>query len=285
MVKVEELERAESTQTTPIQRAMAWLRDHWPAGGYRSVLIWRFDVVAMVPMGSAPNRLNYLLNENPVCAKHETTSSEWMRPMKCWCHPLDGCESNQGWAGYVSSAHLAYYRYDDDWGYSFPGWLARCAIPIFDSDCLDGTTHIVSHECNFRLAKTYRTFTTHPEHWVVYRENYKRGFRGGSQVCALLRDNFDGPPCPHSEEEGLRVACRRYAHIAGITSLEEATQGDTFVWNRMGCGALDLGMNFTKIGAWIAHHQAEMTRGYDHDFSGTATGALAIPGDRTRRLP
>ena len=75
----------------------------------------------------------------------------------------------------------------------------------------------MSHECNFLLARTFRVLTTLPRSWSVYREDYKP-YPGGGPVCAVLRDDFDGPPCPASEAEGRRVACRRYAHAAGLAS-------------------------------------------------------------------
>ena len=81
----------------------------------------------------------------------------------CWCRPLaQKCDSKRGWDGYVGGLADAYYRYDDDWAFSFPGRLARCAVPIFESNCLNMKTPIMSHECNFRLARTGPVLTADP---------------------------------------------------------------------------------------------------------------------------
>ncbi|KAH8072079.1 GTP binding protein [Aureococcus anophagefferens] len=108
----------------------------------------------------------------------------------------------------------AYYRYEDDWGHSFPGRLARCAVPIFEASCLDMRSKLMSHECNFLLARTFRVLTTLPRSWSVYREDYKP-YPGGGPVCAVLRTT-SRPAVPGLRGRGRRVACRRYAHAAGL---------------------------------------------------------------------
>ena len=46
VARAEQLPRRGSSQATPSLVAMRWLRALWPPGGYRSVLLWRFDVAA-----------------------------------------------------------------------------------------------------------------------------------------------------------------------------------------------------------------------------------------------
>ena len=156
----------------------------------------------------------------------------------------------------------AYYRYEDDWGHSFPGRLARCAVPIFEASCLDMRSKLMSHECNFLLARTFRVLTTLPRSWSVYREDYKP-YPGGGPVCAVLRDDFDGPPCPASEAEGRRVACRRYAHAAGLASPEAAAVD--FHWSKnLKCGDLLGPADFAELEGWWRRHHDAATAGYDH---------------------
>ena len=156
----------------------------------------------------------------------------------------------------------AYYRYEDDWGHSFPGRLARCAVPIFEASCLDMRSKLMSHECNFLLARTFRVLTTLPRSWSVYREDYKP-YPGGGPVCAVLRDDFDGPPCPASEAEGRRVACRRYAHAAGLASAEAAAAD--FHWSKnLKCGDLLGPADFAELEGWWRRHHDAATAGYDH---------------------
>ena len=165
----------------------------------------------------------------------------------------------------------AYYRYEDDWGHSFPGRLARCAVPIFEASCLDMQSKLMSHECNFLLARTFRVLTTSPTRsWRVYREDYKPD--GGGPVCAVLRDDFDGPPCPASEAEGRRVACRRYAHAAGLASAEAAAAD--FGWSKsLKCGDLLGPTDFAELEGWWRRHHDAAIAGYDHG------GFLGAEGD------
>ena len=60
----------------------------------------------------------------------ESLLAKQCRPGECWCQPLNdkesrNCQSSRGWDGYVGGLADAYYRYEDDWGFSFPGRLAR----------------------------------------------------------------------------------------------------------------------------------------------------------------
>mmetsp|Transcript_13529 Transcript_13529/g.41854 ORF Transcript_13529/g.41854 Transcript_13529/m.41854 type:complete len:482 (-) Transcript_13529:65-1510(-) len=172
--RAEALDRAGATQSTPVNVAMGWLRDGWPAGGYRSVLIWRFDMPALAPMGRrqadpggeaaecrpSVGRACPSVGLPPKAPRAEcdpaldTNSSAKRRPMNCWCHPYDACHSKGGYDEYASRLDEAYYKYEDDWAFSFPGRLARCAVPVFETDCLNMKRPIMSHECNFRLART-----------------------------------------------------------------------------------------------------------------------------------
>ena len=57
VVHVDRIPRPGATQATPANIAMKSLRRLWPKEGYRSVLIWRFDLVATTPMGSKMQKL------------------------------------------------------------------------------------------------------------------------------------------------------------------------------------------------------------------------------------
>ena len=57
VVHVDRIPRPGATQATPANIAMKSLRRLWPKEGYRSILIWRFDLVATTPMGSKMTKL------------------------------------------------------------------------------------------------------------------------------------------------------------------------------------------------------------------------------------
>ena len=144
-------------------------------------------------------------------------------------------------------------------------------MPIFEASCLDMRSKLMSHECNFLLARTFRVLTTLPRSWSVYREDY-RPYPGGGPVCAVLRDDFDGPPCPASEAEGRRVACRRYARAAGLASAEAAAAD--FHWStNLKCGDLLGPADFAELEGWWRRHHDAATAGYDHG------GFLGAEGD------
>ena len=126
-------------------------------------------------------------------------------------------------------------------------------------------TKIMSHECNFQLAKTYRVLATHPpaRSWEVYREDYVKG--RGADACRHLRDRFDGPPCPQDDRAGRRVACLRYVHVANLTKGPRAWDPDHHdgMWRGHGCD--DFGFtarDFAGLDAWNRAYEAAETRGW-----------------------
>ena len=124
------------------------------------------------------------------------------------------CDSPAGYDAYVSHGDIAYLKYEDDWAFGFPGKLARCAVPVFESDALAMRTFIASHETNYRLAKTGPVLTVSPKRWGIYRTDYSP--QGPDKLCRLLRDKFDGPPCPATAELGAKMACLRHARAAPL---------------------------------------------------------------------
>lgn len=265
VVAAAHLDRAGANQATPANHAVRWLRDHWPPGGYQSVLLWRFDVPALRPMGAARARSPKVRPppEDPRCLNK---TDDPKRPQWCWCAPLAHCDTADGWDGYVTAGGDAYFRYEDDWGHSFPGWLARCAAPVFASDCLAMRTKMMSHECNFRLAKTFRVHAAHPPQrsWEVYREDYVDG--RGATVCRVLAEKFDGPPCPADDRAGRRVACLRYAHAAKLTSLAAAHRDGDHQWRSPHHACDDFGFSdrdLAGLGAWHRAYEDAQVRGWD----------------------
>ena len=231
-----------ATQATPANVAMKALRKLWPPGGYRSVLLWRFDLVATAPMGSIPFAMKPAGNTAACDPQLDRDDSEKpVRSFKCWCKPLTrDCESPAGYDAYVSAGDLAYLKYEDDWAFGFPGRLARCAVPVFESDALAMKTFIASHETNYRLAKTGPVLTAAPKRWGVYRTDYggqsSGGGLSGARMCTFLRDTFGGPPCPENAEMGAKVACLRHARAANATSVAEAKKHTPrCYWERARC--------------------------------------------------
>jgi len=279
--RAEALDRAGATQSTPVNVAMGWLRDGWPAGGYRSVLIWRFDMPALAPMGRrqadpggeaaecrpSVGRACPSVGLPPKAPRAEcdpaldTNSSAKRRPMNCWCPPYDACHSKGGYDEYASRLDEAYYKYEDDWAFSFPGRLARCAVPVFETDCLNMKRPIMSHECNFRLARTGPVLSTDPKRWTVYRSDYNSP---GGDTCRLLRDRFDGPPCPADERAGRSVACLQYAHVLRVKTADEVKVkelGKRPVWNQFKCD--DFAAEVSEAASWWRGHSTQQVRGYD----------------------
>ena len=259
---------------------MGWLREAWRAvGGYRSVLLWRFDLVPFEAMGGSVS--SDTLKASPLDAKECDPSIDaaptWAtshRNFQCWCYPLDSCSTTDGWAGYAAAHEAAYFRYEDDWGHSFPGWLARCAIPVFESDCLAMPhRNLASHDCWVRLARTFRVLTTHPRKWAVYREDFRPN-PGGGPVCPLLRDRFGGAPCPDAAHDGKWAACHNFARAARLGP-ENATQDFGFS-KLLHCDGEHI--NFANLPRWHANFQATM-------LSRNATYAAHHRHDRARRPP
>ena len=239
------IERRGSTQATTVNVAMAWLRELWPPKGYRAVLIWRLDMPALSPIGTisldAEGGDSRPTPPTVECDRRRETNSSapTARPMACWCEPYCGWNgrSRGGWGGYATRLGDAYYKYEDDWGFSFPGHLARCAVPVFESDCLGMQRGIQSHECAFRLARTGPVLHAAPTAWTVYREDFSVGDeRSGATTCRLLRDVFDGPPCPETPAAGRRAACLRIARVGKFTAPADVKRsGMKGRWEDFGC--------------------------------------------------
>ena len=157
------------------------------------------------------------------------------RDFRCWCMPLTvSCDSPAGYDAYVSHGDIAYLKYEDDWAFGFPGKLARCAVPVFESDALAMRTFIASHETNYRLAKTGPVLTVFPKRWGIYRTDYSP--QGPDKLCRLLRDKFDGPPCPATAELGAKMACLRHARAANASTVKEARKATpSWFWERAAC--------------------------------------------------
>ena len=124
---------------------------------------------------------------------------------------------------FLTHGDIAYLKYEDDWAFGFPGKFARCAVPVFESDALAMRTFIASHETNYRLAKTGPVLTVSPKRWGIYRTDYSS--QGPDKLCRLLRDKFDGPPCPATAELGKKMACLRHARAANASTVKEARKG------------------------------------------------------------
>jgi hypothetical protein len=236
VVHVDRVPRPGATQATPANIAMKSLRRMWPKEGYRSVLIWRFDLVATTPMGSKMTKLRPAGNTarcDPQLDKDGLARPA--RDFRCWCMPLTvSCDSPAGYDAYVSHGDIAYLKYEDDWAFGFPGKLARCAVPVFESDALAMRTFIASHETNYRLAKTGPVLTVFPKRWGIYRTDYSP--QGPDKLCRLLRDKFDGPPCPATAELGAKMACLRHARAANASTVKEARKATpSWFWQRAAC--------------------------------------------------
>ena len=78
VVRAEQLPRRGSSQATPSLVAMRWLRALWPPGGYRSVLLWRFDVAALRPAWHSNLQPDFNVS---VCDGFEAISSALLREL------------------------------------------------------------------------------------------------------------------------------------------------------------------------------------------------------------
>ena len=112
VARAEQLPRRGSSQATPALVAMRWLRALWPPGGYRSVLLWRFDNVALRPLGAAPAPAARAASTRPAgdCDASLDVRDDWEahhRPYGCWCWPLATCDSDAGWGGYANARGAA----------------------------------------------------------------------------------------------------------------------------------------------------------------------------------
>jgi hypothetical protein len=71
---------------------------------YESIVIWRYDMVPMVPMQKDGG----------------------------------GCHE---WNDFTDVASEQFLWFEDDWAYSFPGWFANCVVGIFLHHCMDNELH------------------------------------------------------------------------------------------------------------------------------------------------
>ena len=99
--------------------------------------------------------------------------------------------------------------------------------------------------------------TTDPKRWAVYRSDY--GSPAGDN-CRLLRDRFDGPPCPADERAGRRVACLQYAHVLRVKTADEVKVKEPS-WNQFKCD--DFAAEVSEAASWWRGHSTQQVRGHD----------------------
>ena len=100
VVHVDRIPRPGATQATPANIAMKSLRRLWPKEGYRSVLIWRFDLVATTPMGSKMTKLRPAGNTarcDPQLDKDGLARPA--RDFRCWSAPGVSTVTSRRWRG------------------------------------------------------------------------------------------------------------------------------------------------------------------------------------------
>ena len=196
----------DAKQSTIVEDAMRLLRLHWPENGYRQVLLWRFDLVSI-------KRPRLSCTDGPLSPVPFRASSQPWAQAKVRPPTRKGCSE---FDNYFATGSQMYMFVADDWGHSFPGYMAHCAVPILERGCMRGG--IESPLCtNLMLDSVNRTpqFSRILGPGVdlhIYRSDFKtNNMQSGSFVCRTLRDEFAGPPCPQTDRDGRVAACRSVA--------------------------------------------------------------------------
>ena len=103
--------------------------------------------------------------------------------------------------------------FDDDWGWSFPGWYANCAVPIFLHDCVTEMLNCLwGLKLNF--PNGYHHYTSGPKTYTLYRTDYDAQ---GRNTCKFL-NKYGGPAC--TDPEAARAnACKKIKKIPGIEKI------------------------------------------------------------------
>jgi hypothetical protein len=171
------------TQDTGTQRTAQLLLDNAPLD-YQSVLMWRFDMPTTMPM-----EVSGLMTP-------EHNEQAWA-----------------DWETYATKSAWFFYWYDDDWGYSFPGWFLNCALSTFLHNCMDNDLH-----CQWGVRANFPGDVRMVWHeggsnqrFNVYRNDYDKQ---GRPVCEYLEKNCGGPSCGSKPEDSWREACRQIKAIS-----------------------------------------------------------------------
>jgi hypothetical protein len=161
------------TQDTGIQQAMMLLL-RTAYLDYTAVLLWRFDVVPLKPMGPANSSLFF----------------DAQRPHKMWQQ-------------YAAIAGSILMWFDDDWGYSFPGWYADCAIGAFLHHCMQESL-ICQRALKLNFPSYQWVQQEHGHRYYIYRDDFSKP---GREICKLLETKFQGPKCAATTAGAWKEAC------------------------------------------------------------------------------
>jgi hypothetical protein len=167
-------------QDTGVHQAMLLLLGSKPLD-FESILLWRYDVVPESPMG--PPTIN------PKTAGQAAITEA------------------SPWTNYGVKAGLFLFWFDDDWGYSFPGWYADCAISSLLHGCMIASaTCAQALRLNMPLENDLAQQIMHGDGggaFYIYRDAFSKH---GERLCKIL-ETFGGPKCAASREEAWARSC------------------------------------------------------------------------------
>ena len=124
------------------------------------------------------------------------------------------------WNHYPIAARKFFFWFEDDWGYSFPGWFADCGIGALLHRCMvESTTCTRALKLNYPHPKFFIHVSHGPSTYNIYRDTFSNeGFR----ICQQLQKNGE-VNCPASRDEGWHAACKRMSKMGTFRDLTKSS--------------------------------------------------------------
>jgi hypothetical protein len=158
--------------------AVQLLLDNAPLD-YHSVIMWRYDMIPLSPI-----------------------------------HPSNKLASPH-WANLAERSAAGLFFFNDDWGYTVPGWYAPCFIGVFLHNCMDNALHCKDGlRANF--PGTLQQQTLLPlGNYDLYRSDFDQwGENTDSKLCRFLEER-GGPSCHATPLDALKAACKMVSTVPG----------------------------------------------------------------------